>query len=59
MSGLGQVPSLDIFNFLDRWTEEGFQLLGGEVGARGVRTMFPLYGSVAEDPPSVLHLSKF
>lgn len=59
MSWQGCMPSLDIFNFLDRWTEEGFQLLGGEVGVRGVRIMFPLYGSVAEDPPSPLHLSKF
>lgn len=35
MSWQGWVPSLDIFNFLDRWTEEGFQLLGGEVGGQG------------------------
>lgn len=29
----GQVPSLDIFNLLDRWTDEGFQLLGGKAGS--------------------------
>lgn len=28
----GWAPSLDIFNLLDRWTDEGFRLLGGEVG---------------------------
>jgi len=47
----GWVPSSDIFNLLDRWTEEGFQLLGGEVGFRTVRTVFPLYGSVARPLP--------
>lgn len=46
----GWVPSLDIFNLLDRWTEGGFQLLGGEAEFRGVRTVFPLYGSLAKDP---------
>lgn len=29
----GWVPSLNIFNLLDRWTEEGFQLLAGKVGS--------------------------
>lgn len=53
------MPSFDIFNFLDRWREEGFQLLGGEVEVRGMRIMFPLYSSVAKDPPSPLHISKF
>lgn len=46
----GWVPSSDIFNLLDRWTEEGFQLLGGEVVFMTVRTVFSLYGSVAKDP---------
>lgn len=48
------VPNLDIFNLLDTWTEEGFQSLAGEMVFRGVRTVFPLYGSVAKDPsPSI------
>lgn len=46
----GWVPSSDIFNLLDRWTEEGFQLLGGEAVFMTVRTVFSLYGSVAKDP---------
>ncbi|CAI9151585.1 unnamed protein product [Rangifer tarandus platyrhynchus] len=46
----GWVPSSDIFILLDRWTEEGFQLLGGEVVFMTVRTVFSLYGSVAKDP---------
>lgn len=29
----GWAPRLDIFNLLDRWTDEGFRLLGGEVGS--------------------------
>lgn len=48
----GWEPSLDIFNLLDRWTEDfSYEAsVGWSVGGfRGVRTVFPLCGSTAKD----------
>lgn len=54
----GWAPSSDIFNLLDRWTDEGFRLLGGEVGLGSWELCFPFMALWLKCPPPPLHLSK-